>query len=294
MSHQDPTQHTVPACELVDVTVTYGGVTAVDGVSLRVRRGETVALVGSSGAGKTSVLRVLAGQVRPALGEAYLQGRPVARHGRGLHRTVGMMQQRLDLVGQLSARHNVQAGALGRWGVLRSLAALVLPVEHPPARQAAHRAGIADKLGVRVSDLSGGEQQRVALARLLVQDPGVMLADEPVAALDPARAEDLVSLLCCLAREEGRTLVASLHNPGLARTHFDRMVGLAVGRVVFDLPVDEVTDAMFETLYDLRVGNGQVDDGGAAVATAADDAAPAPAPSGPRGAAARHARHDGR
>jgi phosphonate transport system ATP-binding protein len=244
-----PDAGAAPACELDAVTVAYGSVTAVPEVSLRADPGETVALVGSSGAGKTTLLRVLAGLLTPSAGSASLLGRPVAEQRHELPRLVGMMQQRLDLVGHLSVKHNVQAGALGRWGLVRSLAALLLPLEHPPARTAAERTGIADKLGMRVNRLSGGEEQRVALARLLVQDPAVMLADEPVASLDPARAHDVVDLLCALAREEGRTLVASLHTPELARAHFDRVVGLRAGRVAFDLPSHEVSDDRLHALY---------------------------------------------
>lgn len=249
MSH-DPHAATA-ACELESVTVAYGAVTAVRDLTLRIPPGETVALVGSSGAGKTSVLRALAGLVTPAAGTVSLQGRPLAEQRRALPQMVGMMQQRLDLVGQLAVKHNVQAGALGRWGLARSLAALLLPLEHPPARAAAERVGVADKLGVRVAHLSGGEQQRVALARLLVQNPSMVLADEPVAALDPALADDLVALLCALAREGGRTLVASLHSPELARAHFDRIVGLRHGRLAFDLPSDQVTPARLDGLYEL-------------------------------------------
>lgn len=244
------TDRQAAACELQRVTVTHGAVTAVEDLTLRIPSGETVALVGSSGAGKTSVLRLLAGLVPAAAGTVSLQGRPLAEQRRALPQIVGMMQQRLDLVGQLSVKHNVQAGALGRWGLLRSLAALTLPLEHPPARAAAERVGVADKLGVRVARLSGGEQQRVALARLLVQNPPMLLADEPVAALDPALADDLVALLCDLAREGGRTLVASLHTPDLARAHFDRIVGLRHGRLAFDLPSDQVTAERLDGLYD--------------------------------------------
>lgn len=248
MSDHSPTP--APACELDAVTVTYGAATAVRDLTLRIPPGETVALVGSSGAGKTSVLRVLAGLVTASAGTVSLQGRPLAEQRRALPQMVGMMQQRLDLVGQLAVKHNVQAGALGRWGLARSLAALLLPLEHPPARAAAERVGVADKLGVRVAHLSGGEQQRVALARLLVQNPSMMLADEPVAALDPALADDLVALLCDLAREGGRTLVASLHSPELARAHFDRIVGLRHGRLAFDLPSDQVTADRLDGLYE--------------------------------------------
>ena len=235
------------------VTVTYAGRTAVGPVSLEVPAGQAVALVGPSGAGKTTVLRLLAGQVAPAAGTVRLHGRDLSGlHGRRqLPALVGLLPQRFDLVPQLSVRHNVQAGALGRWGLLRALAALLLPLEHPPARDAVRRVGLSDVSATRVADLSGGEQQRVALARLLVQDPSVLLADEPVASLDPARADQLLLLLRGMAADDGRTLVASLHTPELARRHFDRVVGLRDGRVVFDLPPARVTDDVLEDLYRL-------------------------------------------
>lgn len=248
-------------CELREVTVSYGGRVAVGPVSLRVGAGEAVALVGPSGAGKTSLLRVLAGQLAPSAGAVGLVGRDPLQLPRGkLPRLVGLVSQRLDLIPQLSVKHNVQAGALGRWGLPRSLAALVLPLEHPPARDAAARVRVAELFGRRVAELSGGEQQRVALARLLLQDPEVVLADEPVASLDPALADDLVALLRDLARDRGRTLVASLHTPELAARHFDRIVGLRDGRIAFDLPSGDVTGDVLGDVYRVR-GVGDVEDG---------------------------------
>lgn len=211
----DRTADVADACGLDAVTVAYAGRTAVGPVTLAVPAGQAVALVGPSGAGKTTVLRLLAGQVAPDAGTVSLHGRDLSRlHGRTqLPALVGLLPQRFDLVPQLSVRHNVQAGALGRWGLLRSLAALLLPLEHPPAREAVRRVGLSDVSATRVADLSGGEQQRVALARLLVQDPSVLLADEPVASLDPARADQLLLLLRGMAADDERTLVASLHTP---------------------------------------------------------------------------------
>ena len=241
------------AAELDGVSVAYRGQVAVGPVSLTVGSGEAVALVGPSGAGKTTLLRLLAGHVLPTTGRAFVAGRdpaaPSAR--RELPRLVGLLPQSLDLVPQLSVRHNVQAGALGQWGVLRSLAALLLPFEHPAARVAAERVGLAHRWQQRVADLSGGEQQRVALARLLVQDPALLLADEPVAALDPGRADDLLGLLRATARSDGRALVVSLHRPDLARRHVDRVVALRSGRVVFDLPPARVSTELLEDLYRL-------------------------------------------
>ena len=241
------------AAVLSGVRVDYRERLAVGPLSLAVAGREAVAVVGPSGAGKTTLLRVLAGQVRPTAGRVLVAGRDLAvlPGRRELPRLVGLLPQSLDLVPQLSVRHNVQAGALGGWGALRSLAALLLPLEHPPARVAAARVGVADRWEQRVADLSGGERQRVALARLLVQDPALLLADEPVASLDPGRADDLLGLLCATARADGRALVVSLHAPELARRHVDRVVALRAGQVVFDLPAAQVTDDLLDDLYRL-------------------------------------------
>ncbi|MBW3577576.1 MAG: ATP-binding cassette domain-containing protein [Actinobacteria bacterium] len=235
------------------VTHRYGDVHAVRDVNLSIAAGETVALVGPSGAGKTTVLRLVAGMLRPTAGRVLLHGQHLEglQPGRDLTGLVGMVQQRLDLVPQLSVKHNVHAGSLGRWSLARALAALLLPLEQPAARAAVRRVGIDHKFHQRVSRLSGGEQQRVALARLLVQEPRIVLADEPVASLDPARADDLLALLARLARESGNTLVASLHAPQLARRHFGRMVGLRDGRVVFDRAAAAVTAELLDDVYRL-------------------------------------------
>lgn len=247
-------RHVVPAYELRDLEVTFGRVEALHGIDLTITSGESVALVGPSGAGKTTLLSVLAGTQPPTRGSVRLLGTELADHRRArrLPSLVGIMPQRLDLIPQLTVKHNVQAGALGRWGMLRSTLALLLPVEDPQARAAAARVGIEHRFLQRVSRCSGGEQQRTALARLLVQDPRVLLVDEPVSSLDPTRAVDLLILLRQLAEQDGRTLVASLHTPSLARAHFDRVVGLRDGRVVFDAPAHEVTEEQLTSVYRLH------------------------------------------
>jgi phosphonate transport system ATP-binding protein len=251
------------AVVLSEATVVYGRVTAVGPLSLTIPAGQAVALVGPSGAGKTSLLKLLAGQLAPTAGEVVVGGRSLRRlpGRRELPRLVGLLPQQLDLVPQLSVKHNVQAGALGRWGVARSLAALLLPLEHPPARTAVERMGLGSRFEDRVAELSGGEQQRVALARLLVQDPALVLADEPVASLDPARADQLLDLLRTAAREDGRTLVTSLHDPELARRHVDRMIGLREGRIAFDLPPHRVTPDLLGSLYRLLTTVDRADTG---------------------------------
>lgn len=210
-----------------------------------------VALIGPSGAGKTTLLRLVTGMLQPVTGEVVLYGvRPTDLKDTAQRtRLVGMMQQRLDLVSQLSVRHNVDAGMLGRWGLARSLAALFLPLSYQPTNAALDRVGLAGRESERVSRLSGGEQQRVAMARLLVQDSEVIVADEPVSSLDPALADDLLGLLREISRERGRTVIASLHTPELARTHFDRAIGLRDGSVAFDVPASELTGELLDAVY---------------------------------------------
>ncbi|MBI2323128.1 MAG: ATP-binding cassette domain-containing protein [Chloroflexi bacterium] len=235
------------------VSKAYGSTVALHPLSLAVARGETLAVVGPSGAGKTTLLHLLGGVTQPSAGAVWIAGRPLASlpPGRELARLVGVMHQQLDLVPHLAAVHNVLAGRLGEWRLLRSLVSLVAPRELHRALAALERVGIPEKLYERTARLSGGEQQRVALARLLVQDPAAIVADEPVASLDPARAEDLLQLLTGIARDDGKTLVASLHSIQLARRYFARIVGLRRGRLAFDLPAAAVSQSHVDRLYNL-------------------------------------------
>jgi phosphonate transport system ATP-binding protein len=229
-------------------------VVALAPISLKVDEGERLAILGPSGSGKTTLLHLMAGVTQPDRGSIFISGRPLSglQPGQELASLVGVMHQQFDLVPHLAVVHNVMAGRLGYWSTLRSLFSLAFPRDRHIAAEALGRLGIADKLYERTSRLSGGEQQRVAMARLLVQAPMAILADEPVASLDPARAEDLVRLLMDIVQESGKTLVASLHSVRFARTYFSRAVGLRNGEVQFDLPVSRVSDSMLEELYNIE------------------------------------------
>jgi len=231
----------------------YGALTALAPLDLAVAPGEQVALAGPSGSGKTTLLYILAGLLPPDRGELFLDSQPVAQlqPGRELSEAAGLVQQQLDLVPQLPVVQNVLAGRLGQWGLLRSLASLFSARERDTALNALSRLGIADKIDERTSQLSGGEQQRVAIARLMVQAPKIVLADEPVSSLDPARAEEILKLLTGLADKTGGALVASLHAPDLIREHFSRVIGLRQGVLQFDIPARELTPPVLEALYDL-------------------------------------------
>ena len=235
------------------VTKVYGKTVALQPISLDVGHGELVAVLGPSGSGKTTLLHLLGGVIQPDAGKVTVDGRDLwgLDPGRELAALVGFVHQQYDLVPHLQVMHNVMAGRLGQWGLLRSMLSLVSARERGDGLAALERVGIGDKAQERTSNLSGGEQQRVAIARILVQSPRAFLADEPVASLDPARAADLVRLLVEIATETGRTLVASLHATELARAHFDRAVGLRRGSIAFDIPAADLTDDILRELYDL-------------------------------------------
>lgn len=244
-----------PVVELREVTVRYGAKTALDCVRLTVAAGERVALVGPSGAGKSTLLGLVSGARAPSAGTVTTLGMDLAsasqRRLRAIRSRIGTVHQRLDLVGPLTAIHNVNAGRLGRWGLARSLISLLRPLEVPSALAALERLGIADLARTRTERLSGGEQQRVALARILVQDPALVLADEPISSLDPQRARAVMDMLTDLIATGDRALLVSLHDFEIARATCDRVVGLRQGRIVVDLPAEEVTDEHREQLYRL-------------------------------------------
>lgn len=241
-----------PAVSLRSITVQAGGHRALADVDLDIAAGEKVALVGPSGAGKTTLLMVVNGTLEPQHGEVRVfGGRPSlpGRQGRRARSRVGTVHQQLHLAGPLQVVHNVNAGRLPHWSLPRALRSLVRPLEVSASRDLLARVGIADKLHERTERLSGGEQQRVAIARVLAQQPDLVLADEPISSLDPARAREVLDLLCALATEDGRTLVVSLHAFPLARSRCDRIIGLRDGRIVLDAPADEVTDDVADRIY---------------------------------------------
>ncbi len=242
-----------------DLSLGYGsGPPALEGLNLDIAPGEILGLVGPSGAGKTSLLSVLGAARRPDVGRVAIDGREMGelspRSLRRMRCRLGFIHQDHRLVANLRVHQNVSAGRLGRLGPLASLRQLLAPSRSTLAEIHAllERVGIEDKLYARSDRLSGGERQRVAIARALYQEPGGLLADEPVASVDPARAADTLTLLTELSREGGITLVASLHDLELARAHFPRLVGLRGGRIVFDRPTTEIADAEFKSLYTLK------------------------------------------
>jgi phosphonate transport system ATP-binding protein len=227
---------------------------ALQQVNLTIAPGELVALVGSSGAGKSTLLQILNATLQPTSGDVTIFDHAVKglnqRSLRSLQRQIGMIDQQFNLVNQLRVIHNVNAGHLGRWPWWRALFSLFVPLQRSMAVQALTQVGIPEKIDERTDQLSGGQQQRVAIARVLVQDPVVVLADEPTASLDPELRQEVMALLCQLCQQRGRALVVSLHDVVLAQQYCDRMIGLRQGRIWFDLPTVDVTPELLSQLYD--------------------------------------------
>ena len=226
-------------------------------VSLRIHPGERVALVGPSGAGKSSLIAVANGLIQPDGGSVSWFGTP---HPRGRHRhrqrrqrrrqqaRIGTLWQDLRLVEQLSVQQNLNTARLAHWGWGKGLLNLLTPLETQACSAVLRHLDLDPALLPQpVSALSGGQRQRVALARLLRQEPLVVLADEPLAHLDPRLTEELLALLLDYAQAP-RALLMSLHRPDLL-PGFDRVVGLRAGRLLFDLPVSQVGQEQLEALY---------------------------------------------
>ena len=218
-----------------------GGVQALDEVSLEVAAGEVLVLLGLSGSGKSTLLRHVDGLQRATSGTVTVLGKEVGRlRGadlRSLRRRVGFVFQQFHLVGSLTVLENVCTGALGTLRGPR-LGLFTYPKRiRYAAMERLERVGLAEQALQRADTLSGGQQQRVAVARALLQRPEILLADEPVASLDPDSAAQVMGLIAEIAREDGLTVVCSLHQVDLALGWGHRIVGLRSGRVVLDTPV---------------------------------------------------------
>ncbi|UTL91996.1 phosphonate ABC transporter ATP-binding protein [Pseudomonas fluorescens] len=231
----------------------HGQVRALDAVSLSIAKGERVAIIGPSGAGKSSLLHLMATAVQPSSGQLEVFGEQPwalsARARQRLRARIGLVHQAPPLPPRQRVVTAVLAGRLGQWGLLRGLLNLVYPTDVPGARQALAELGLADKLFVQCGQLSGGQLQRVGIARALYQRPEVLLADEPVSAMDPVLADHSLALLNRHAVANGVTLVASLHAVDLALAHFPRVIGIRDGQVAFDCPAEAVTGQLLDALY---------------------------------------------
>lgn len=242
-----------PVFELVEVSRYFGNTPALLNINLCVQTGERVAVVGPSGAGKSTLISLLNGTLMPSQGSVLVLGKDLAGlDSRALRRVqghVGTIYQQFHLVDNLRVIHNVNAGHLSQWSFAKSLFSLVWPLDVNTASQALRQVGIPEKIHERTDQLSGGQQQRVAIARVLVQNPKAILADEPISSLDPERSREILDLLVDLNLKTGKTFIASLHTIDFALSHFQRIIGLRHGMINFDLPAKEVGQEIISKLY---------------------------------------------
>jgi phosphonate transport system ATP-binding protein len=239
--------------DFTNTSVTYpGGLTALKDVTLSIEKGEFVVIVGLSGAGKSTMLRAVNGLV-PVSGSVLVDGREVVGASRTelrkIRSDVGMIFQTFNLVNRSLVINNALMGRLAQVPRWRSFTGL-WPVEDKEiALQSLERVDIVEKAYVRASDLSGGQQQRVGIARALAQEPNIILADEPVASLDPVTSHLVMRDLQRINRELGITTLINLHFLDLARHYGRRLIGLNDGRVVFDGDISDVDDEVFRGIY---------------------------------------------
>ena len=237
-----------------NVSKVYDGqVRALDGVSFEVPKGQFLAVIGLSGSGKSTLLRCINRLIDPTGGRIVFEGMDVTAANeaelRRIRRRIGMVFQHFNLVHRSQVITNVLAGRLGYVNPVWSFLNRFPADDIANARRQLERVGLADKAYNRADELSGGQQQRVGIARALMQEPHMILADEPVASLDPVLAHSIMQYLEQINKQDGVTVLCSLHFLDLVHRYADRAIALNQGRVVFDGPPSEIDDARFKEIY---------------------------------------------
>jgi phosphonate transport system ATP-binding protein len=238
------------------VTRNFGTKAAVTDISIEIRSGSFVGIIGRSGAGKSTLLRMINRLIDPSKGRILFDSVDVtALHGRALRAwraRSAMIFQQFNLVPRLDVLTNVLLGRISRHGTVSSLFGRFSPTERAMAIEALERLDLAAHAFQRAETLSGGQQQRVAIARALMQEPSILLADEPIASLDPRNAACVMESLKAINSESGLTIICNLHTLDAARQYCGRIVGMSKGRIVFDGAPAELTPAMMREIYQVQ------------------------------------------
>lgn len=234
------------------------GSPALSQISLAANAGECIAVIGPSGSGKTTLLSILATALKPSLGSAEILGaNPWALPKSSLKKlrsTIGLIHQAPPIPLRQRVITAILAGRLGQWPLWKSILSLIYPVDIQGPQSCLERLDLSDKLFNRCDTLSGGQLQRVGVARVMYQEPHLILADEPVSAMDPVLSDLTISVLIAQAKKHNATLVSSLHAVDIALRWFPRIIGIREGQIIFDLPASEVTENILRDLYASEFG----------------------------------------
>jgi phosphonate transport system ATP-binding protein len=246
--------------KVTDLCKRFNGQEILAGVNLRVKKGEALALIGPSGSGKTTLIRAINGFVIPDSGSISVGAQEISPNNseslRQVRKKIGMIYQLFNLVERTSVEINVLAGALGRldrgFSLLSSTLGFFTREERDKARELLHFVGIEDKARERVDRLSGGQKQRVAIARALMQEPELLLADEPIANLDPKSSRKIIELLFRINQEKKITMITVLHHLDSVRDYFHRVVALKNGSICFDADTRSLNNRRVQFIYELE------------------------------------------
>lgn len=243
-----------PMIELRDVRKVYdNGTVGLNDINLKVNKGEFVVIVGLSGAGKSTLLRSINRLQDITSGDIIIDGKSITKAKgkelRLIRRGIGMIFQSFNLVKRSSVLRNVLAGRIAYYTTWKTTFNLFSKEDKQKAYEALQRVDLADKVYTRADQLSGGQQQRVAIARVLTQDPKIILADEPTASLDPRTSKHVMKDLKMLNQEYGMTVIANLHSVELAREFGDRVIGVRKGEIVYDGKMSETPESVFKDIY---------------------------------------------
>ncbi|MGX7390784.1 phosphonate ABC transporter ATP-binding protein [Dolosigranulum pigrum] len=242
-----------PILQVNQLVKQFSHQTVLDGLSFSIYPQEKVAIIGSSGSGKTTLMSLLMKLKQPDSGKIMIQSQSIKEYTqRKIYaQKIGMLNQQYDLIEELPVLQNVLCGHLNDWSFTKALKSFIRPKDTTVALQALEQVGLEEKATQLTYHLSGGEKQRVALARLLVQQPTIVLVDEPTSSLDPARSHDILSLITRLTEEQNQTLIASMHSIEYVKQYFDRVIGIRDGQICFDGPTMELTQDAINQIYEL-------------------------------------------
>ncbi|QKS73323.1 phosphonate ABC transporter ATP-binding protein [Paenalkalicoccus suaedae] len=240
--------------QLKDVEMTFpDGTQALRGISLTIKKGELVSIIGPSGAGKSTFMRSLNRLNTPTAGSIVFEGQDVMRARgkelREIRRRIGMVFQHFNLIKRSQTYHNVLHGRLGYMPTLKGSFGRFSKEDTEKAFEVLRRVGLEEHMFKRADELSGGQQQRVGIARAIIQEPSLLLADEPIASLDPSSSENVMNYLKQVCEEDGLTSIVNLHQVDFAKKFAHRIIGIKAGEVVFDGAPRELTDGIIDYLY---------------------------------------------